>query len=111
MKNIFCSAALVLSVSGFAFAHPPQDIQIKASGNRIDVRVLHNVTDPSSHYIEEIKVSVNNKTAVKQSYSLQEYKDAQPASYIIPGLKKGDKITVSAECSKYGDLKKTVTAE
>ena len=111
MKNVLFALSLILAASSFAFAHPPQDIQVKVSGEKIGVTVIHNVDDPSSHYIEEIKVSVNDKTAVKQSYSLQENKSEQPASYIIPGLKKGDKITVSAECCEYGKLKKAITVQ
>ncbi|MCX5781346.1 MAG: hypothetical protein NT145_01375 [Elusimicrobia bacterium] len=106
--------AAIFTVSLFSIrviAHPPQNIDIKVSGEKIDVIVTHNVANPSNHYIEQIKVSLNNKPIIKQSYNIQENKVNQIANYIIPGLKKGDKIALGADCSKFGKLDKTITVE
>jgi desulfoferrodoxin (superoxide reductase-like protein) len=105
----FLAILFVLVFCFPALANPPADISINISGSTLEVFVQHPSQNTSKHFIKTIKVSLNKKVVIDQGFSGQD-KDGQRASFSLPGLKKGDKIKVWAECSIYGDLEKEFPA-
>jgi hypothetical protein len=103
--KIFLIVLFVLIFSALAFSNPPEDITISFSGSSPEVFVLHPSQKTSQHFIKTIKISLNGKEVVNQGFSGQD-PDGQRTSFSLPGLKKGDKLRVWAECSIYGDLEK-----
>jgi hypothetical protein len=93
---------MVLSGS-LAYCNPPKDIVVNITKDIVDVSVIHPSADPADHYIKTIKISVNGVLFKEQSFT-QQTGNEQDASYQIPGLKKFDKVTVQAFCSKFGAL-------
>jgi hypothetical protein len=109
MKNILLAAAVTVAVTATTFAHPPSDIIVKFDGNLVSIETMHQVKDPKDHYIDEIKVSAGDKKFVHQDHWLQWTPQSQKAVFFIPELVPGMKISVFAECNKFGDLTKEFT--
>ncbi|MFA5099805.1 MAG: hypothetical protein WC547_02835 [Candidatus Omnitrophota bacterium] len=110
--RIFIVSAFILSICLIAppaFCHPPKDIAISIAGENIDITVIHTVSDPAEHYIKTVKVSLNGVLLIAQTF-LQQTGNEQRARYTIPGLKKSDRVTVEADCSKFGSLVKDAQA-
>jgi desulfoferrodoxin (superoxide reductase-like protein) len=110
MKILLLCLALIFIFTPSVFSNPPRSIDIKTSAEKIEVFVSHPSQSPSEHYIKTITVALNDREIIQQTFSLQKT-DGQTAVYEIAGLKKGDKITVRAYCSMYGDLQKEITVE
>jgi len=109
MKKIILVLVVLAFLTGRGFCHPPTDIVITVSGIAVDVIVMHAVSAPKTHYIDDIAVSVNGKEMITQKFIMQTEAALQRAVYVIPSLKKGDKIEVEADCNKSGKLKKSIT--
>jgi len=105
--RVFWVLLFVLAFTAPVCSNPPQDITLKIFGSKLDVFVIHPSSNPAQHFIKTIDISLNGTKIITQIFSTQA-KDGQTAVYFIPGLKKGDKIIVSAVCSVYGDLQKKV---
>jgi len=108
MKQFLFSVVFILILSAFASANAPERIDIKADNQRVEVFVSHPSSNPDQHYIKTIKVWLNGKDIILQSFTTQR-PEGQTAFYSVPGLKKGDKIKVAAYCSVYGDLQKEIS--
>lgn len=107
MKKLAFAGLLSLVMAVPAFCHPPKAIDLKlGEAGMLMVTITHQVKDPAKHYIDDVKVEVNGKKAVVQLFSVQTDKDTQTAVYLLHGLVKGDKIKVSADCNKGGELSK-----
>ncbi|MFA6384178.1 MAG: hypothetical protein WCY10_02260 [Candidatus Omnitrophota bacterium] len=104
-----CMLAICLTATR-AFCHSPQDMVISVSGENIDVIVTHPVSDPTSHFVKTIKVSLNGVLLIEQTFFLQSGNE-QRARYNIPGLKKSESVTVAAYCSISGSLIRNSQAE
>jgi desulfoferrodoxin (superoxide reductase-like protein) len=107
--RIFLAVFFVLVSIVPVFPNPPEDIGISISGSELGVFVVHPSQNTAKHFIKTITISLNEEEVVNQSFSGQD-KDGQRASFSLPGLKKGDKIKILAECSIYGDLEKEFSA-
>jgi hypothetical protein len=113
MKRI---AALLVLVFGFSFtvlAHPPTDIIITydLQKSAVFVDIMHGSKDILKHFIVQITVLLNDKEMIKQKAITQTSNEKQTVMYVIPGLKPGDKISVNADCSIFGDLTKEVVVK
>jgi hypothetical protein len=108
MKRIAVILVLVLGFSFAAAAHPPTDIIItfNLAKSAVMADIVHDSKDITKHYIVQVVVTVNGKEAVKQHAVTQTGNDGQNVMYVIPGLKIGDKVSVDADCSIFGDLTK-----
>jgi len=104
MKRLVVVLSL-LSISFVVFAHPAMEVTIKPDyvTKAIDLSYIHKVNDNSKHYIDEIKVRLNGKEIITQILSVQESGNGGAVKYLIPELKKGDKIEVETRCSKGGN--------
>lgn len=104
-KALLFGLALVFSAVP-AFCHPPKSIDLKLTDGTLEILIEHSVKDPVKHFIDDVTVQLNGKQVVKQAFRVQKDKVEQTAVYLLHGLVKGDKIKVSADCNKGGDLSK-----
>jgi len=109
MKKITALTVGFLFILCFsALATPPTDIIITfdTANSIVKADIEHPTENPKEHFIYNIEVSVNGKKLIKQEATEQVNADIQKVMYLIPGLKAGDKVSVYAECNKYGDMTK-----
>jgi len=105
---------LCISMVGISLvsAHPPGNLELSFDYNTslLQVTTVHQVIDPTDHYIKEIVIDVGGVKDHEWIYISQP--DVTRFSYLYPvSVKKGDIISVSAECNKYGSLKSSMVAE
>lgn len=94
--------------AGVAFAHPPSAINITfdAETKILRISIPHGVPDPQGdHYIDKVVVWLNGKEIITQLIASQYSPQEQVVLYQLIDAKKGDKIDVYANCSKFGDRK------
>lgn len=111
MKKIILPVfGALLASAGTVSAHPPAYIEAAydLKTKTVEVFVSHNSKDITKHYIDDVFVSVNGVKKITQESSTQTDDKGQKVVYIIPELKSGDKITVKADCSKFGELSKDI---
>lgn len=101
---------MCLFVPTQAFSHPASKVILSVEGNILHITIQHNVSNPQTHYINEITVTLNGKKIITQLLFLQT-DNTQKVSYTIPSLKSGDTITVLAHCNKGGNRKGTITVQ
>ena len=106
MKKVIFVLIFIFCIASLAFAHPPTNIEIKVSASQLDITVTHPVSSPATHFIKYIEVKVNAEKMIAQNFKTQSDNNTQQARYLIPSLKKGDKLSIEAECNQYGELKK-----
>jgi len=111
-KNVIVLLAviLLLTLSMFVYSHPAAKVTLSVEGKVLNVTINHNVGNPENHYINEIIILLNDKEIIKQIFFIQT-DNMQKASYTIPSLKIGDKITVKTNCSRGGKRSGTITVE
>lgn len=110
MKKTIVVCLFLLFFPVMAYTNPPEDIQITLQGQTLEIFVLHPVPEISHHFIKTVKITVNGNEALVQTF-WQQSADGQRVSYIIPGLNKGDQISVWAVCSIYGDMRKGIKVD
>ncbi|MCE5300910.1 MAG: hypothetical protein LLG37_08605 [Spirochaetia bacterium] len=98
--------ALCLVLPSALAAHPPSDIKFTFDMEKstVTVDIFHQVKNPADHFIHEIELKVNGKKAIKQDATVQTSAEKQSVVYVIPGLKAGDRVSVTGDCNKYGIL-------
>ncbi|MHB8155085.1 MAG: hypothetical protein ACYDFR_03420 [Candidatus Omnitrophota bacterium] len=95
-------------MSAAAYAHPPSDIKITfdPKTKMLTAVIIHDVSNPSKHYIKKVDVALNGEEIIQQSISRQDNFDSQTVSYLIPDAKVGDVFSVEGYCSISGKLEK-----
>ena len=110
MKKIVLSFGFFVFfvLSAVAYAHPPSDIKITfdPKTKMLNAVIIHDVSNPSKHYIKKVDVALNGKEIIEQSISQQDNFDSQTVSYLIPDAKAGDVLSVEGYCSISGKLVK-----
>jgi desulfoferrodoxin (superoxide reductase-like protein) len=86
------------------FSHPPDAVNVAISANTVVITVDHPVQNPMEHYIKMITVTLNGEEKIRQIFTLQKG-NQQYVMYVLPELRKGDKVEVEATCNKFGTLK------
>ncbi|HPM42018.1 MAG TPA: hypothetical protein PLY45_06245, partial [bacterium] len=113
MKKIFASSAVavftLLAVS--AAANPPNAIQARydASRGELYVQVEHVVSDRASHFIDKVTVSKNGTEVASESFDSQTSNRNQTLPPFKLKAASGDKLTVTAECNKWGEKSVTIS--
>ena len=109
--GVFLILFIFLVIVSSAYAHPPSDIKITfdAKTKMLHAIILHNVNNPSSHYIKKVDVALNGKKIIEHTISWQDNNDSQTASYLVPDVKDGDVLSVEGYCSISGKLIKEIT--
>jgi hypothetical protein len=111
MKSLILSLFFVLIFSANGFCHSPSDISVTVKKGAIDVVVSHSVSDPATHYVKRIEISLNGEKTSEKDFTSQTDDMTQKTSFDITSLKKGDILKITAYCSRYGEAKKSVTVE
>jgi len=103
-KVLFFTIALVLSLSLSVYAHPPGNIEMSfnTENKMLEVTIPHNSNDNSDHFINNVKVYLNDNLHIEQNFIMQTDNEVQYLHYMIPGAKAGDTIRLNAECNKFG---------
>jgi len=115
MKKIFASSAVavftLLAVS--AAANPPNAIQARYDTSRgeLYVQVEHVVSDRASHFIDKVTVSKNGTEVASESFDSQTSNRNQTLPPFKLKAASGDKLTVTAECNKWGGKSVTISVE
>lgn len=93
-----------------AYAHPPSDIKITfdSKTKMLSAVIVHDVSNPSKHYIKKVDVALNGKEIIEQSISKQDNLNSQQVSFFLPDAKVGDVISVEGYCSISGKLEKQI---
>jgi small ligand-binding sensory domain FIST len=97
-------------VYSISYAHPPSDIIItydKAT-KTLHAVIMHNVANPSNHYIKKVDVAINGQEIIEHKISGQDNNTNQTVAYLIPDAKTGDTISVEAYCSISGKTKREI---
>lgn len=112
MKKIisFVLVCLFVFSFSFAYAHPPSDITITfdPSTKMLKAVIVHQVSNPVSHYIYKVDVGLNGKEILTQKISRQDNNNTQTVTYLIPDARPGDTISVEGYCSISGSLEKEI---
>lgn len=105
---VFCFVFL-FAVST-VYAHPPSDIEISfdSTNNMLTAVIVHNTSNPASHYIKKVDIGLNDKEIIEHSISRQDNNAEEMVSYRIPDVKDGDVLSVEGYCSISGKLKKEI---
>ena len=95
-------------LSTVVYAHPPSDIKISFDPKTkiLNAVIIHDVSNPTKHYIKKVDVAVNGKEIIEQSISGQDNFNTQTVNYLIPDAKDGDVFSVEGYCSISGKLEK-----
>ena len=110
-KTMLAAVVFMFAFCFSASATPPTDIifSFDTANSIVKADIVHPTENPKDHFIYLIQVSVNGKQLIKQEATEQANADVQKVAYLIPGLKPGDKVSIEADCNKYGDLTKEAT--
>ncbi len=102
---------ILFAVTPNANAHPPLDVRITfdSSTKILHAVIMHNVSNPLTHYIKKVDVALNGKEIIEHSFSRQDNNGSITLSYLIPDVKDGDLLSLEAYCSISGKLKKEIT--
>jgi hypothetical protein len=101
---------IILLVSSHAIAHSPEDIVLEYDLNTttLDVTITHVTLDPNSHYVYKVDVKINGELYLSEQYTSQPTTSTFKYSYTVTA-NVGDEISVTAFCSLFGSLTKTLT--
>jgi len=69
---------------------------------KLSVTIVHPVMDTEKHFISEITVLVGDKEIEKKELTKQSTKESETYEITLPGLSKGNVITVEAKCNQFG---------
>jgi hypothetical protein len=99
---------ILFLVSGVS-AHPPSDLNLtynQTTGN-ISAIFTHQVADPTTHYLKNVKIDLDGKETINQDYSSQPTPDI--FTYIYPlNATPGTVIDVSGYCSIGGSIERSL---
>ena len=91
-------------------AHSPSSMTLSydSSTNELQVDISHQVSDPNTHYVENIVIKINGETNISKDYTSQ---SGSSFSYTYEGiaLSEGDLIQVTATCNQGGSISKELT--
>ena len=108
MKKITVLLVLLLAAAlTYAYAHTPSDMKLTFDPDTkvLKLVIMHDVPDPTLHYIGRVNVDLNGKEVINDKLTRQDNDKSETLSYPIPNAKPGDIITVYVRCSIIGRLK------
>lgn len=112
-KILIFTIALLFILSLNIYAHPPGEIEMSfnAENKMLEVTIPHDSNDNTDHFINDVKVRLNDNQHIEQVFIMQTDNDVQYLHYMIPGAKSGDTISLTAECNKFGSRESELTVE
>lgn len=101
---------VVFLLVGSVTAHAPSDLNLsynQTTGN-LSATFTHQVKDPVTHFLKEVKVAVNNNETILQNFTSQPTADIFMYEYQINASAKSV-INVTGDCVLGGSLTKSLT--
>lgn len=113
MRKITAILIGLFLFSATVYAHPPQEIQVAydAKTKMLSAVIVHNVSNPATHFIKHVDIALNGKEIIKQEVSRQDNNVSQSVIYVIPDARTGDVISVEGYCSISGKLSKEIKVQ
>ena len=114
-KYVFIFALLFLicliGITNKVMAHPPNDITFEFDKETkvLKLKVAHSVKDGEKHYVDEIKIFIDNTLVLNQIFKKQFNNDFQEAVYLLTDASEGTTIKIEAQCNRFGTLKRNIT--
>ena len=101
------TSLFVLNVRG----HNPSKMVLAydVESQKLNVTITHGVSDPDTHHIESVTVSVNGEEVISKNYDTQPTKNEFTYQYDVEASE-GDTIEVQAVCSQVGSISETIKA-
>jgi lipopolysaccharide export system protein LptA len=92
-------------------AHPASAVNVTfdKTNSQLFISFNHQVQNNADHFIAAVTVTRGKKVIISQSLTYQDSKEGGEVCYKINDLKAGEKITVTATCSKVGKKSQTIT--
>lgn len=112
-KALFLTALILLVLTLNVYAHPPGDLEMSFNleNNMLEVTIPHNSNDNTDHFVNNVKVYLNDNLHIEQNFIMQTDNDIQYLHYMLPGAKSGDVIRIQAECNKFGSRENEITID
>lgn len=109
VKTLLTFIMLIL-VCTPVFAHSAKKIELKwdQASSVLDVSILHPVSNPATHYISKIVVTMNGKVIEEKKLTSQSDAKYSHETFIIKDAPKGTKIEVEATCNVFGKRKESI---
>ena len=103
---------ILLVFGDFLFATPPDSIKMSfdSTGTIMTTRIFHVTKNPTLHLIAQVSVALQGKPIIQQTIAKQFSNTEQDVVYQIVDAKKGDKISVTGQCSVMGKKTQEVVA-
>ena len=112
MKKIVLGAVFLIFFTAVStvYAHPPSDIEITFDPKTkvVTAVIVHNTSNPTSHYIKKVDVGLNGKEITENVLLKQDNNKTQTISYLVADVKDGDVVSVEGYCNISGKLKKEI---
>jgi desulfoferrodoxin (superoxide reductase-like protein) len=104
MKKTLFTLLLLMILPLVLSANPPRKVTLTydADTQKLSVTILHPVRDTEKHYISEIQVLLADKEIEKKVLTKQSSPESETYEITLPGLSKGNVITVNAKCNQFG---------
>ncbi len=97
-----------LMVSMQAAAHNPRYMRLDYEPDTLQVLILHFSLAPKVHYVYKVDVEKNGELYTSESYTNQQRLFFFRYNYNVTAIS-GDELTVTAYCSLFGKLTKSIT--
>jgi hypothetical protein len=103
-------AVLVLLAAGTLLATPPDSIRLSYSdsSSKLTIVVHHPTRYAASHYVAMVTVKLNDSPVTVQRFNSQTNDQEQDTQCVVPKAKPGDRLTVTAVCSLFGERTETL---
>ncbi|HWQ67288.1 MAG TPA: hypothetical protein VN372_10495 [Methanospirillum sp.] len=109
LLSIIASLVVLLLVSTVS-AHPPSDLNLvynQTSGN-LTATFTHQVPDPTTHYLKNVKISLDGNETVNLEYTSQPTADIFEYTYQLNATPK-TVIDVIGQCNIVGSIERSLT--
>lgn len=97
-----------LMVSMQAAAHNPRYMRLDYEPDTLQVLILHFSLAPKTHYVYKVDIEKNGQLYTSVSYTNQQRLLFFRYTYNVTAIS-GDELTVTAYCSLFGKLTKSIT--
>ena len=103
---------IMLLFGNLLFATPPDSIKMSfdSTGTIMTARIFHVTKNPTLHLIAQVSVTLQGKPIIQQTIVKQFSNFEQDVIYQIVDAKKGDKISVTGQCSVMGKKTQEIIA-
>ena len=105
MRKVILAIFCFILITQISYAHAPSKIETSFDYHTgtISAIITHPVDDPESHFIQKVRILINDELLLEDTFTRQDNKENHTISYVINAeLREGDKIRVEAYCNKGG---------